>query len=464
MTTEDMENLSDILRRIRDTRSANGGVNHRDDVPPTHSDEPEVEDVCNVCHGRKWLTFDVPAGHPDFGKVEPCECQADAVADERSARLRRYSNLGVLSRLTFNSTNPSGRHKNEEDKRMFAAAYETARQYAENPSGWLILTGPNGAGKTHLAAAIANHCIEQGRPVFFVHVPDLLDDLRSTYAPHSSISYSDLFEQVNDAPLLILDGLGTQSATPWAQEKLQQIFNRRSNAQLPTMVTTSMSISEIDPYISSRMTNPSLSRILELGSNTQEYRSKQFGRIPSEMLNHMTFDKFDVRGNNYSGFHRQSLEHALSAARAYASDPQGWLTLFGNTGVGKTHLAVAIAAECKRRSYHVVFTFVPELMDYLRQTFEPRSNISYYQAFKEIRDAPLLILDDLGSEYRNDWSFEKVYQIVVHRHNWRMPTVVTTRTNLAQDTSPIASRIQDWSAGQSAGLIQMDVPDYRVKH
>ena len=156
----------------------------------------------------------MPVGHPDFGKTEPCECQAEITTSERSERLRRYSNLGVLSRMTFDSTNPTGRSENEEAQRMFASAFRAAVAYAEEPTGWLILSGPHGSGKTHLAAAIANRCIELGSPVFFVHVPDLLDDLRSTYAPHSMISYSDLFDQVNDAPMLILDGLGTQSATP----------------------------------------------------------------------------------------------------------------------------------------------------------------------------------------------------------------------------------------------------------
>lgn len=453
-----MENLGDIIKRVRDTNSANG-VNrtYNDSIYP--DDQPEAE-VCDVCDGRRWLTLEVPVGHPDFGKAQPCECQAETMASERSARLRRYSNLGVLSRMTFRSVIPNGKSESEEDQRMFAVAYETAITYAEEPSGWLILTGPSGTGKTHLAAAIANRCIERGRPVFFVHVPDLLDDLRSTYAPHSVVSYSELFDQVNDAPLLILDGLGTQSATPWAQEKLQQIFNRRANAQLPTIVTTSMSVADIDPYISSRITNPDLSRVLELRTQSHQSSSNQFGKIPNNMLQRMTFDKFNVRGNtNSSAKQQENLKTILTAARAYASEPAGWFTLFGDTGVGKTHLAVAIGAERIRQGLPVFFADVPTLMDYLRDTFEPHSHISYYQALHEVKNAPLLILDDLGSEYRNDWSHEKVYQIIVHRHNLLLPTVITSSANMATDTGPIASRIRDGSGGGQ--LIKMDAPDYR---
>lgn len=450
-----MENLEDILRRLRDTRSANGGIHH---VNASTIETEQSGEECDVCDGRRWLTLDVPVGHSDFGKAEPCQCQAEVVASERSARLRRYSNLGVLSSINFESTIQTGRSGDEEAQRVFRIAYEASLTYAEEPAGWLIITGPNGSGKTHLAAAIANHCIEQGRPVFFVHIPDLLDDLRSTYSPHSMISYSDLFDQVNNAPLLIMDGLGTQSATPWAQEKLQQIFNRRSNAQLPTIVTTAMKIADIDPYISSRMTNPDLGVILELRTHAQP-PPKQFGSIPSEMLRNMTLKKFKTHPSDYSASQRKSLEDALNIVKHYATNASGWLTLFGETGVGKTHLAVAIGVERMRQGMPVFFAFVPELIDYLRYTFQPDSTISYDQVFNEVRNAPLLILDDLGGEYRNDWGYEKLYQIVVHRHNSRMPTVITCREDIIEVVGPITSRIQDFDLCK---IIKMEAPDYRI--
>ena len=84
-------------------------------------------------------------------------------------------------------------------------------------------------------------------------VPDLLDHLRSTFGPSSNVTYDELFEEVRSAPLLVLDDLGTQSATSWAREKLYQILNHRYVAGLPTVITTSSTIDEIDPRIRSRM-------------------------------------------------------------------------------------------------------------------------------------------------------------------------------------------------------------------
>ena len=448
-----MENLGDILKKMRENRSVNGDSSGG--IPP---DEP-AEDVCQICDGRLWLAVDAPVGHADFGKLEPCQCQTEIDLSERASRLRRYSNLGPLSRLTFGSVEPEGIAGDPESRRLYRIAYEAALAYAEQPLGWLVLTGPHGSGKTHLAAAISNHCIEQGRPVFFVHVPDLLDDLRSTYSPISELSYSELFEQVNEAPLLVLDGLGTQSPTPWAQEKLQQIFNRRANSELPTIVTTAAQMSDIDPYIASRMTRPTLSRVVEIRGDSPA-PTRSLGRVPSEMVGRMTFDTFDTRGNSASAEQRWSLEYAFDSAKSWAETPGGWLTLFGDTGAGKTHLAVAIAANRLSQGLPVFFAFVPELMDYLRFTFEPNSGVAYDRVFDEVRNAPMLILDDLGVEHRSDWAYEKLYQIVVHRHNQRMPTVITTSLNVLDTTGPIVSRIRDEMSGM---LIRVDAPDYRVK-
>ena len=100
-----------------------------------------------------------------------------------------------------------------------------------------MLSGPSGCGKTHVAAAVANRCLEVGTPALFVIVPDLLDRLRAAYHPDSAVDYDQAFERVRNAPVLVLDDLGGQSSTPWAQEKLSQIINHRFNARLPTVIT-----------------------------------------------------------------------------------------------------------------------------------------------------------------------------------------------------------------------------------
>ena len=95
-----------------------------------------------------------------------------------------------------------------------------------------------------------------------VVVPDLLDHLRAAYAPISPVSIDQRFEEIRRSQLLILDDLGTQSATPWAREKLYQLFNYRYNAELPTVITTASMPGEIDPRLRSRMADTRLCRMV----------------------------------------------------------------------------------------------------------------------------------------------------------------------------------------------------------
>jgi DNA replication protein DnaC len=164
------------------------------------------------------------------------------------------SSLSLHADQTFDSFSLREDELNTKMVDNLRRALARAREYAENPNGWLLLTGGYGCGKTHLAAAIANERVNQGQPALFVVVPDLLDHLRATYAPNSIVSYDKRLDEARTAPLLVLDDLGTHSATPWAQEKLYQIFNYRYNAHLPTVITAvKKEETNIDERIKSRL-------------------------------------------------------------------------------------------------------------------------------------------------------------------------------------------------------------------
>ncbi len=451
-----MESLGDILRRLtqRDTFASN----NPSELPEEQSDEV----ICDICGDKGWVTPDVPVGHPDFGRAVPCQCQHERLREERITRLLRFSNLDQLSRFTFENLNPKGRSETPEGQRLYQQAYEAAKIFASEPKGWLVLSGPTGCGKTHLAAAIGYQLLREGQTVFYVLVPDLLDHLRSTYGPSSEISYDDLFEQIRNSPMLIMDDLGVHSATPWAQEKLYQILNHRFNLEMPTVITIERALSELDEPVWRRLSDKNLSTIYELEKRAGSVYPT-IGSVEPEMLKRMTFDTFDVRGNKADAEGRESLEAALRAARNFAKSPEGWLTFAGTTGCGKTHLAVAMATQWLSEGRSVVFTFVPSLLDHLRRTFSPDSRITYDDLFEQIKTAPILILDDLGAESSTPWAEEKLYQIIVHRHNGRLPTVVTSRDVFFRDTpyaEPIVSRLKDPTVGQ---LITIVAQDYRDK-
>jgi len=398
--------------------------------------------VCPICRGAGYLRRDLPPGHPDFGRPVPCQCKLEEITERRLEDLRKASSLGLLSRMTFESFSMNGLRPHEEQ--TLRQAFRRAREFAEHPEGWLILLGSYGCGKTHLAAAIANYCLERGHPSLFVVVPDLLDHLRSTYSPSSAISYDERFESILEAPLLILDDLGSQQATPWAQEKLYQLFNHRYNARLPTVITSNRMLEEIDLRLRSRMADHELCQIYRI--LTRDFRGSGHGDQLSSL--HLYADK------SFQSFERrpelpkeeqQNLNQVLTTAEGFANDPQKWLVLMGEHGCGKTHLAAAIGNRCVDNGRPVVFKEVPELLDHLRATYRPDSPVTYDQLFEAVRGAPLLILDDLGTESTSPWAQEKLHQIFNYRYAARLPTVITMRKTIEEIDPHLASRMLDFS-------------------
>jgi len=180
--------------------------------------EPSPSSNCPICKGTGFVHPLLPSGKPDFSQVVACRCTRKESDKGRQSRLQRYSNLGVLTRFTLDKLLPQGRSGNPVHQEQFARIYEAARAFAAEPKGWFVLTGPSGCGKTHLAAAITNERISHGCPAFYITAPDLLDHLRSSFGPGSEVPYDEFFDQVRNAPLLVLDDLGAQTSTPWARK------------------------------------------------------------------------------------------------------------------------------------------------------------------------------------------------------------------------------------------------------
>lgn len=391
---------------------------------------------------------DVPVGDPDFGRAFPCVCIAERIAERRLAALRRASELAAMERLTFETFQVDAPGNDGEGRRSLAAAMDAAHAFAEAPEGWLVLHGGYGCGKTHLAAAIVNHRLKRGQSTLFLVVPDLLDHLRGTFAPDSSIAYDDRFETIRDAGVLVLDDLGAQAPTPWAGEKLFQLLNHRYNAELPTVITTNQNLDDLDDRLRSRLGHFGFVRLFEISAI--DYRGGVSSRpdvlSTLEMYGDMTFQSWDARAQDLEVSVAENLARAFSVAREFAEEPSGWLVLTGDHGCGKTHLAAAIANHRRSRATgagRVLFVTAPDLLDYLRATFSPTTRVRYDQRFDEVREAELLVVDDLGTESATAWAREKLFQILNHRYKARLPTVLTMAT-LLQDVHPwLRTRILD---------------------
>ena len=420
--------------------------------------ETTPESICPVCKGARFVHPTLPSGKPNFSRVVACGCTLGEKDEKHRTSLEQYSNLGALKRLTFDNLVAQGRSGYPLNQQQFHAAYDAARVFASEPRrGWLVLVGPSGCGKTHLAVAIANERIKHGQPALYKTTPDLLDDLRSTFNPDYETAYDQSFDILRNAPLLILDDLGTQSSTAWAKEKLDQLLNHRYSQQLPTVITTAIPIEQLDERIRSRLTDNELCHIFTL-EDKQGY-SPDYTWAPGLVLQkQMTFNNFDWRRVNLPPQQRDSLENAYRLALDYSKSPESWLVFQGVTGCGKTHLAAAIVNYLYQAGKPALFVVVPEFLDHLRSTFSPESRVSYDKLFESVKTTSLLVLDDFGEQATTPWAQEKLYQVINYRYNAQLPTVITTRCSLSDIESRISSRFVD---PKLSTPFNIDVPDYR---
>lgn len=426
----------------------------------TVDDAPAAPAPCARCGGVGFLRHDVAFGHPNFGKLQPCGCKTDEHAASRARKFRELSNLGPLASKTFESISIE-RANSAYSRTALAGAIRVARDFAAQPEGWLVLTGPSGCGKTHLAAAATSQLLAQNHGALWVFVPDFLDHLRTTFNPHSDTTYDELFMLVRDAEVLVLDDFGAHSSSAWAEEKLYQILSHRYDAQLPTVITTSRLVESFDGRLRSRLQDPTVSRIVGVVGYTSEVVNRLMA-LSFDLIRRMTFDAFDQHPYSVEDAHRNSynMSQVLGTVQRYGRDPQQrkWLMLMGQHGIGKTHLAAAIANERLEQGLPTLFIVTPDLLDALRASFNGDATSSYDKVFYEVRATPFLILDDFGAESATPWAKEKLYQVLNYRYNAQLPTLITTNHKLSDLDPALQSRLSDQ---EYCGVLSIIAPDFR---
>jgi len=117
------------------------------------------------------------------------------------------------------------------------------------------------------------------------------------------------------------------------------------------------------------------------------------------------------------------------------------LWLFGDTGTGKTTLAMLVSKAALEAGHSVAIYSLPKLLARIRRTYdsEPGGD-SYLAFFERLTSVDLLHIDDLGAEKRSDWVLEQLYALINERYESQRSVIVTTNLPEAELEGQIGAR------------------------
>ena len=145
--------------------------------------------------------------------------------------------------------------------------------------------------------------------------------------------------------------------------------------------------------------------------------------IPNE-LKGATFENFFVKTTE----ERQMLEFVKGQAQKYLAGMTGNTLISGSTGIGKSHLSLALAKEInesfreKNEPKSVLFVSLTEIIKQIKEgwAYGRNANLTEYEAVKKLVDVDFLIIDDLGAKNgtvtpKSDWEQDFLFDIINNR-------------------------------------------------
>lgn len=148
------------------------------------------------------------------------------------------------------------------------------------------------------------------------------------------------------------------------------------------------------------------------------YKPNYVGRKYQEL----NFENFLIDSNN---------KNAVKMANDYINKNKdkissNGLIIMGKSGVGKTHLAAAIANKLIENDKIVLMGRLTTLLDMIKETFRDNTK-SENELIELYSEVDMIIIDDLGTEKISSWALEKLYTILQNRFENGLPIIITTR-------------------------------------
>jgi len=151
------------------------------------------------------------------------------------------------------------------------------------------------------------------------------------------------------------------------------------------------------------------------------------------------FDNFSAGRRQDNPIEHDHLTNAIAMAKRFAADylpnseqGAGGLLLQGPTGVGKTHLAVAVLRELIQRGLEGFFFDYQQWLKQMRGAYDAAAGDEHRVVLERAQYADVVLLDDLGSERYSEWVEDTITSLINHRYNTRRAIIATTNLPIPQ--------------------------------
>lgn len=191
------------------------------------------DENCKICGGTGWKIVE----RAGLSGAERCECSFATrnVTIKENSRIPPNYRQASLDNFIVPQDNPLAR-AGLATVLMQVKAF--VREYPATDRPGLLLVGDTGTGKTHLAVAALRALLEKGHEGVFFDYQNLLEKIRSGYDAASGASDREAYRVALDAPVLLLDDLGSHRGTEWVQDTVTAIITDRCNNR-KTLIATS---------------------------------------------------------------------------------------------------------------------------------------------------------------------------------------------------------------------------------
>ncbi len=187
-----------------------------------------------------------------------CECYRSLI---REVARQDLESRGLIDKCTFASFNTDyypdvidsviGKNQREHMKSILSFCMDYAESFSTSSKGILML-GKTGLGKTHLSLAIANRVLDKGYDVYYDSIQNIMDKLEKEHFGRLNQEDS-IREEILSCDLLIIDDLGVEFSTQFTVSEIHNIINTRILRCLPTIISTNLTIPELEAKYSQRI-------------------------------------------------------------------------------------------------------------------------------------------------------------------------------------------------------------------